>query len=603
MAEDPKSLAYLKKLTLRLHETRAQLAEHERRQTEPIAIVAMACRFPAGVRSPDDLHAMVMAKTDGIDAFPTDRGWPLDQLWDPEGRRPGSSIARHGGFIDDVADFDAAFFEISPREALAMDPQQRQVLEVTWEALENAGIDPRELRGSRTGVFVGAMESRYGVLCRSPEVEGYLGTGTTGSILSGRVAYSLGLQGPAITIDTACSSSLVSLHLAAQSLRREECSLALVAGVTVAVTPDVYIEFTRQGGLAPNGRCKAYGDGADGTGFSEGVAALVVERLSDAERLGHRILAVVRGSAINQDGASNGLTAPNGSAQERLIRDALFSARLTSRDVDVVEGHGTGTRLGDPIEAMALLATYGQDRDPERPLFLGSVKSNLGHTQAAAGLAGVIKMVMAMRHGTVPPTLHAEIPSTEVDWSAGRVELASKSRKWLRPGRPRRAGVSSFGMSGTNAHVIIEEAPDDAPSAERPQPGPDARIWLLSAKSESALQSAAGRLAGRVRADEALSVADVAHSMSRRAHLDVRAAVVGADRPALLAGLDALAAGRPAAGVVSASAATGVVSAGKTAALFPGQGAQWCGMGKRLAACASGFRAHLEAALSVVEPH
>jgi len=585
---------------------------------EPIAIVGVGCRFPGGASSPEGLWDVVAEGRDVSSGFPVDRGW---EAWlEGEGR---DSLPSRGGFLPEAAGFDPGLFGVSPREALAMDPQQRLLLEVSWEALERAGIDPSSLRGSETGVFAGLTSGDYWALLQrtTEDVEAYLVTGASGSAASGRVAYALGLEGPAVTVDTSASSSLVAMHLASRSLRAGECGLALAGGVTVMATPTWFRGFAQLGGLAPDGRCKAFAGAADGTGWSEGVGVVVLEALSEAQRNGHRVWGVIRGSAVNQDGASNGLTAPNGLAQQRVIRRALAEAGLSPGEVDAVEAHGTGTVLGDPIEAEAILATYGQGRDEgAAPLWLGSVKSNIGHPQAAAGVAGVIKVLMAMRHGVLPRTLHVDEPTPHVDWSTGRVELLSESREWKGADRPRRAGVSSFGISGTNAHLILEQAPGQpaeialADRSERPEgpqgadhprategpEAPDAVPLVVSGASAEALAAQAGRLAEHLRTHDEAGLGDVGRALvAGRAALAHRAVVVAADRPAALQGLEALAGGEPAANVVSGRAA----DAGGVVYVFPGQGSQWAGMAAGLMERFPVFAEAMQACEAALAPH
>ncbi|SBT43796.1 Acyl transferase domain-containing protein [Micromonospora auratinigra] len=574
MSNEQKLRDYLRRVTADLHETSERLRDLEDKAAEPIAIVGMGCRYPGGVGSPEALWDLVAAGTDAIAGMPTDRGWDLDRLYHPDPEHPGTSYVREGGFLYDAPAFDPTFFGISPREAAEMDPQQRLFLETSWEALERAGIDPTSLKGSPTAVFTGVVYHDY------PNSWG------AGSIVSGRLSYTLGLEGPAVTVDTGCSSSLVALHWACQSLRSGESSLAVAGGVTVIGTPDAFVEFSRQRALSSDGRCRSFAATADGTGWAEGAGALVLERLSDARRHGHPVLAVIRGSAINQDGASNGLTAPNGPSQRRVIRAALANARLTAPEVDAVEAHGTGTKLGDPIEAQALFATYGRDRPVDRPLWLGSLKSNIGHSQAAAGVGGVIKMVQAMRHGLLPRTLHVDEPSGEIDWSPGTVRLLTEPVDWPATGRARRCGVSSFGISGTNAHVVLEEAP---PAEEADEPATPAVVpWVLSGHTAAALPAQAEQLLAHLDGRE-VDLAAVGRTLAGRARLDHRAVLVGGTLPQLRAALTALTAGQP-----SPAAVTGVADAdGRVVFVFPGQGAQWVGMAAALLDSSPVFAAHL----------
>ncbi|MER5217481.1 SDR family NAD(P)-dependent oxidoreductase [Streptomyces sp. NPDC002838] len=610
MEDVGKLRSYLRRAVSDAQALRERVRELEESAHEPVAIVGVACRFPGGATSPEGLWTVVSDGVDALGDFPRDRGWDVAEIHDPDPLARGKSYLRTGGFLPGLADFDAAFFGISPREALAMDPQQRLMLEISWEALERAGIAPDGLHGSATGVFTGIYGVDYGPRLgeeAAAEVEGLRIAGTYPSVASGRVAYVLGLHGPAVSFDTACSSSLVAVHQAVRSLRSGECTLALAGGVSVLPTPGLFVEGSRQRGLAADGRCKSFAEAADGTGWGEGAGVLVLERLSDARRHGRRIWAVIRGSAVNQDGASNGLTAPSEPAQRRVIRAALADARLSPGDVDAVEAHGTGTRLGDPIEAEALLAAYGQDRAMDDPLWLGSLKSNIGHTQAAAGVGGIIKMIMAMRHGVLPRTLHVDRPTPHVDWSSGAVRLLTEARDWPGvPGRPRRAGVSSFGVSGTNAHLVLEQAPGQAPEEEpasaRPAEGPAAGVvpWVLSGRSPEALRQQARRLRDHVATHPGLTAPQVGRSLiGTRSLFEHRHVVTGADREELLAGLTAVAEGRGhPAGVVPGVAKP----VGRTVFVFPGQGAQWAGMGAELWQMCPVFAEQMRACAEALDP-
>ncbi|MFJ4578206.1 SDR family NAD(P)-dependent oxidoreductase [Streptomyces echinatus] len=589
----------------------AVTSENTTAMDEPLAIVGMSCRLPGGVTSPEEFWQLLAEGRDAVSGFPADRGWDLAGLFDPDPDHLGTSYVRESGFLDRVAEFDAEFFGISPREAVTMDPRQRLLLETSWELFENAGVDPLSLKGSRTGVFVGAGPTDYatGAPLAPASAEGYAVTGSTPAVISGRVSYFFGLEGPAITVDTACSSSLVALHMACQALRAGECSMAVAGGISVIASPKVFVEFSRQRALSEDGRCKAFAEAADGTGFAEGLGLLLVEPLSEARRQGHEVLAVIRGSAVNQDGASNGLTAPNGPSQQRVIRQAAANAGVALRDVDAVEAHGTGTTLGDPIEAQALLATYGQDRPDGKPVLLGSVKSNIGHTQAAAGAVGVMKMVLAMRHGVMPATLHVDEPSRKVDWSAGEVELAVKAVPWPDGGHPRRAGVSAFGVSGTNVHLIVEEPPaqehereeeeargDDTASGTPAPPVP----WPVSAASPASLRQQAGKLRRLLTDESGVLPRDIGWSLaSTRAALPHRAVVLGAGRDDYLGRLTRLADGEPGPGLVHGTARRKP----RAVFVFPGQGSQWTGMAAELLDTSPEFASYIRECEQALAPY
>ncbi|MEU3743564.1 type I polyketide synthase, partial [Streptomyces sp. NPDC032198] len=594
---------YLRRATNALLETEKDLASERAAKVEPVAIVSMACRLPGGIDTPEAFWDLLSEGGDAISGFP--KRWENLGLYDEDPEAVGKSYAREGGFLTDVEGFDAEFFGISPREAQSMDPQQRLVLETSWEALERAGIRPDTLTESRTGVYLGSMSSDYGKNAGLGDLDGYVSTGNAGSIISGRLSYSLGLQGPALTVDTACSSSLVAMHLGINALRTGECELALVGGVTVMSTPAIFVEFSRLKGMASDGRCKSFSADADGAGWSEGAGVLVLKRLSDARRDGDNVLAVIKGSAVNQDGRSQGLTAPNGPSQQRVVQEALTAARLSPADIDAIEAHGTGTSLGDPIEAGALTEIFGPERDPDRPLYLGSSKSNIGHAQAAAGVAGVIKMVLALQHESLPKTLHAEAPSSHIEWDGSGLELLQDNQPWQRGERIRRAGVSSFGLSGTNAHVILEEAPadsDDETAAETPEASTPVGVLpvVVSGRTENAMREQAGRWADWLQQHDTADLGAVATTAAlHRTHFDSRGAVLASTVEEATQALRALATDQPHDNTVTGTA----TPRGKIVFVYPGQGSQWHGMGTDLYAHNPAFTAAIDACDTALMPH
>jgi len=599
-------LSPIKRALLEIRDLRARLEEVEQAQSEPIAIIGMGLRFPGDVNDAESYWQLLQNGVDAITEIPPER-WSLDAFYDPDVSVPGKMTTRYGSFLKDIDRFDPAFFGISPREAISMDPQQRLLLETGWEALENAGQSPEKLLGTQTGVFVGIANSDYFrmVISDLEKIDTYASTGGTLSVAAGRISYLLGLHGPAMSVDTACSSSLVAIHLASQSLRQKECNLALVGGVNLTLTPEANINFSKAGMMALDGRCKTFDARADGYVRGEGCAMIVVKRLSDALADGDHILAVVRGSAINQDGRSSGLTAPNGPAQEAVIRSALRAAGVEPQQVSYVETHGTGTSLGDPIEVRALGAVYGQGRETFRPLQIGSVKTNIGHLEGAAGIAGLLKVVLALQHGEIPPHLHFQTPNPHIAWVDFPVTVPTTRTPWTPVDGRRIAGVSSFGFSGTNAHVILEEAPQPSP---RPYPfgrgggGHPLHLITLSAKSEAALRELAGRYESYGRGDTAPDFLDLAFSANTgHSHYTHRLAIAAANLDKLGEQLAAFRAGQAGngwwKGQMTGSDLPPVVF------LFTGHGSHYVNMGRQLYETEPVFRQVMDRCDEFLRPH